>query len=390
MKNCMFLNGKILVAFLMLVFISTKVDAQKNESLSFSHGPYLQNITETGATIIFNTNKLVVPGVLLKSGDGEFELIQNSNDGLVNVGNNIHKVRIENLKPGQQYEYKLFAKEFLEYHPYKVVYGETINSKTHSFKTFNSNQKKINFTVFCDIHNQADKLAKYLDSNNIEKQDCYFLNGDILSHIEEESQIYSGFLDTCVNRFAAEKPFFYVRGNHETRGKFARELNNYFDFPNDEFYYAVTVGETRFVILDSGEDKPDTKEVYAGLADFDKYRLKQLEWLKNEVASEEFENSKFKIVIVHMPIIKRLRNWHGMKFLAKHFGPVLKEAKIDLMISGHMHENEWIKAKKSGFDYPVIICSNNDYIEAEVNETEISIHLKNLDGEIIDEYKIVK
>ena len=118
--------------------------------------------------------------------------------------------------------------------------------------------------------------------------------------------------------------------------------------------------------------------------------MTQLEWLKKEVLSSEFVNAQFKIVIVHMPIIEDKKNWYGMEFLAEHFGPVLKEANIDLMISGHMHENVWIKATKSGFDYPVMICSNNDYIETVVNETEISIHIKNLDGEIIDEYKIVK
>ncbi len=374
----------------MLVLVLTNINAQEKKSLAFSHGPYLQNVTETGATIIFNTNKLVVPGVLIKSDDGEFELIQNSNDGLVNVGNNIHKVRIKNLKPGQQYQYKLYAKEFVEYYPYKVVYGDTLISKTYAFKTFNPIQKQINFTVFCDVHDRATKLAKYLDSNNIKNQDCYFLNGDILGHIEEEVQIYSGFLDTCVSRFAAEKPFFYARGNHETRGKFARNLKNYLDLPVNKYYYALTIGNTRFVILDSGEDKPDTEEVYAGLANFDEYRLKQLEWLKKEVIGEEFQKAQFKIVIVHMPIIEDKKNWYGMQFLAEHFGPVLKEAKIDLMISGHMHENKWIKATKSGFDYPVMICSNNDYIETVVNETEISIHLKNLQGDIIEEHKIVK
>ncbi len=386
----MFYKGIFFVTFLMLFSVSTKSVAQENESLIFLHEPYLQNVTETGATIIFSTNKLSVPGVLIKSGDGEFELIQNSTDGLVDVGKNIHKVRIENLKPGQQYQYKLFAKEFIEYHPYKVVYGKTINSETYSFKTFNSNPKQINFTVFCDIHDQADKLGKYLDSNDIEKQDFYFLNGDILGHIEEEAQVYAGFLDTCISRFAAEKPFFYTRGNHETRGRFARNLKNYLDLPDNHFYYAVSIGNTRFIILDSGEDKPDTEEVYAGLADFDKYRLKQLEWLKKELVSKEFKKAQFKIVFVHMPIIKNKDNWYGMEFLAEHYGPVIKKAQIDLMISGHMHKNEWIDAQKSAFNYPVIICSNNDYLEAEVDKTGISIQIKNLDGDIIAEHKTEK
>lgn len=364
--------------------------AQENEALTFSHGPYLQKVSETGATIIFTTNKLVVSGILLKSGGGEFELIQNSRDGLIAVGDNIHKIRIENLESGKQYEYKLFASEILNYQPYKCTYGDTLVSENFKFKTFNPDDKRINFTVFCDIHDNVEKLTKYLDSNDIENQDFYFMNGDILGHIEEEAQLFSSFIDTSVSRFATEKPFFYARGNHETRGKFARELNNYLDLPNDKFYYAQTIGNTRFVVLDGGEDKPDTTQAYSGLADFDKYRLEELEWLKEEVAGDDFKSAQFKIVIVHMPIYINDRNWYGMAFLAEHFGPVLKSAGVDLMISGHRHRNQWVKKEESGFDYPVIVCSNNNYIEAEVNENGISIHLIDLDGQIVDKYVIEK
>ncbi|NQU52317.1 MAG: metallophosphoesterase [Bacteroidetes bacterium] len=379
-----------LMIFLIPFLLGNYCFAQENEVLTFSHGPYLQNVSETGATICFNTNRLVVPGVMIKSGNNDFELKVSSTDGLVNVGNHIHKVRIENLKPGQLYEYKLVAKEIEEYYPYIVVFGDTLISKSYSFKTFSTTQKQVNFTVFCDIHDQATKLAKYLDSNAIEKQDCYFLNGDILGHIEEEAQVYSSFLDTCIRKFASEKPFYYARGNHETRGKFARQLKNYLDLPDNKYYYGLTIANTRFVILDGGEDKPDTTTVYAGLADFDNYRLKELEWLKKEVVSEEFVNAQFKIVIVHMPIKQDKKNWYGMAFLAEHFGPVLKESKIDLMISGHTHKNAWIKSNDSGFGYPVMISSNNNYIEAQVNKSEISIQLKDLDGKIVDEYVVGK
>lgn len=381
---------KLSILLFALLIISNSSWAQENIALAFSHGPYLQNVTETSVTICFNTNKLVVPGVLIKLGNKDFELKVSSTDGLVNVGNHIHKVRIENLKPGQQYEYKLVATEINEYHPYKVVFGDTLISKSYSFKTFDRTAKVVDFTVFCDIHDKAAKLAKYLDSNTIEDQDCYFLNGDILGHIEEEAQVYSSFLDTCISRFASEKPFFYARGNHETRGKFARQLINYLDLPDNKYYYGLTIGNTRFVVLDSGEDKPDTEEVYAGLADFDYYRLKELEWLKKEVISEEFVNAQFKIVIVHMPVIKNKKNWYGMKFLAEHFGPVLKESKIDLMISGHTHKNAWIKSNKSGFGYPVIISSNNNYIEAQVNKNKLFIYLKDLDGKVVGEYMVEK
>lgn len=364
--------------------------AQEAEGLSFTHGPYLQNVSETAATIIFTTDRLVAPGIMIRTGNGPFELVQNSHEGLIDVGDNVHKVRLENLKPGQEYEYKLFAAEIKEYLPYKCTFGDTLLSETYRFQTFNVDMNQVNFTVFCDIHDRAYKLAKYLNANDIEKQDCYFLNGDILGHIEEERQLYSSFLDTCVSHFASQKPFFYVRGNHETRGKFARQLKNYLEFSDDKFYYAQTIGPVRFVVLDGGEDKPDDSKEYSGLVDFDAYRLEELEWLEKEVASEEFKNADFKIVIIHMPIIQNKKNWYGMAFLAEHFGPVLQDAGIDLMISGHTHKNAWIESGKSGFDYPVMISSNNHFIEAEANEKEVSLILKNIDGEVEKKYQVQK
>lgn len=384
------IKSKYLLTALLLIFSVKHSWAQDEQGLKITHGPYLQNVTETGATLVFTTNKLVVPGIMIRSGDGEFELIQNSHEGLMDVGDNIQKVRIENLDPGKAYEYKLFACEIKEYRPYKCTFGDTLLSQTYNFKTFDSKHDRVNFTVFCDIHDRADKLSKYLQSNAIEKQDCYFLNGDIMGYIVEERQLFSSFLDTCVSNFASEIPFFYARGNHETRGKFARQLKDYLEFPDDRYYYAQTIGPVRFIVLDGGEDKPDDSKEYSGLVDFDPYRLEELDWLKKEVVSDEFKDATVKVVIIHMPIIERKKNWYGMAFLAEHFGPVLQEAGIDLMISGHTHQNAWIDAKKSGFDYPVMISSNNNYIEAEVTKDEISLILKSVDGQVEKEYIIEK
>jgi len=47
-----------------------------------------------------------------------------------------------------------------------------------------------------------------------------------------------------------------------------------------------------------------------------------------------------------------------------------------------------IEAGESGFEYPVIICSNNNYLEAGVNGSKISIKLKEPDGKLVKEYEV--
>ena len=70
---------------------------------------------------------------------------------------------------------------------------------------------------------------------------------------------------------------------HETRGAYARNFSHYFAGPNGKFYYAFTYGPVRFIVLDCGEDKPDTDVEYSGLIDFDSYMLQQKDWLSREI-----------------------------------------------------------------------------------------------------------
>jgi predicted phosphodiesterase len=231
-------------------------------------------------------------------------------------------------------------------------------------------------------------LSRFLDHNDIEKQDFYVFNGDIINYISDPEFPYKAFIDTIVNRFAAEKQFFFVRGNHETRGTYAKDFKQFFDFPDDKYYYSRDIGPAHIIFLDAGEDKPDNSEAYFGMADFDRYRLEQLEWLKKDIQSDGFRNASFRIVIIHMPVIEKKNNWYGMAFLAEHYGPVLQKAGIDLMISGHTHENALITENKSGFGYPVWIASNHNFTEVTVDRSRIELKLKDIKGKVNETFTV--
>ncbi|WP_372934051.1 metallophosphoesterase [Mariniphaga sediminis] len=381
-------NLKVCAGIVLLLLGTQVIRAEENKSVTINHGPYLQNVSQNTISVVFSTDALVVPGVMLYGKGEKPVVIKNSHDGLIDVGEGIHKVEISGLKPGTSYSYKAFGIKVVDYQPYKCVFGDTVYSALGTFKTVEPDKEGIKFTVFNDVHDKAWKIGKYLDHNAIDKQDFYILNGDILGHIDEEAQMYSSFIDTCVSRFAQNIPFFYVRGNHETRGAYARELKKFLVLDNDSYYYAFSRGPARFVVLDGGEDKPDDNIEYSGLADFDAFREKQLEWLKREIAGREFLDAEVKIVVIHMPIIENKENWYGMAQLAEHYGPVLRDAGIDLMISGHTHTNEWIDSEKSGFGYPVIICSHEDFLEVELDATMIKCEVKGMDGKVVQSQHI--
>lgn len=383
------MKNKLLLLCLFLVFtLKSTSQVIDNENLKITHGPYLQNLGAEGVTIIWTTNRPAIPGVILTGSSGEKRIVRNSNDGIINGGGTLHKVRIDGLEPGRSYKYSLSSVQILKYQAYKIYYGDTLTRKAESFTTPSSKSESIKFLVINDVHENSAKLGSYLRNSKVADKNFCFFNGDMVDYLQNNNQLFKGFIDTATAYFASGKPFYYVRGNHETRGYRARNLKNYFDFKDDRFYYSFDNGPVHFIVLDCGEDKPDNNRYYYGLADYDSYRLQELEWLKEEVKSDAFRNAKWKIVVVHMPVIKEEKPDYGMKFLADNFGPVIQSAGIDLMISGHTHRNTFYESAKSGFGYPVLVNSNNSFVEIVVDTQSVRAYVKDLTGKVITDYQI--
>ncbi len=261
-------------------FWAMVVMAQPGRELVITHGPWLQNVTSSEATVMWTTSQPAVPGILLSSDGVSYDLIQNSSDGMINAGDTLHKVRIQGLKPGETYLYKVYSRSIDVFEPYKITYRDTLISTPVSFRTASQEAPEVSFIVLNDVHGRTDKMAGYINNTAIEDPDFYVFNGDMIDYFQSKDQIFKGFLDTAVFYFAKSTPFIYVRGNHEARGMYARYFKDFFDFEYDRFYGSFRWGPVQFLVLDCGEDKPDDNQYYFQLAAYDNYRLTQLEWLK--------------------------------------------------------------------------------------------------------------
>jgi acid phosphatase type 7 len=368
---------KIAIVAIAVMGQTGKLTAQE---LAISHGPWLQNLTGTGITVMWTTNHPSVPAVLISSDGVTFKPVQNSTDGMIDAGDTLHKVRVEGLMPGKEYFYQVYSRSIDVFQAYKITYKDTLVSAIHRFRTIDPASTTVSFTVLNDVHENSAKMAGYLENSSIKNPDILFFNGDMIDYLQNRSQIFEGFLDTAVHYFAKSTPFVYVRGNHEARGRLARQFKDYFDYPEDRFYGSFRMGPVQFLILDCGEDKPDDNQYYFQLADYDRYRLQQLDWLKNEIVKPEFTTARFRVVIIHMPVIKGSDQWHGMKVLAEEFGPVLSTAGIDLMLSGHTHKFSALSPSEAGFGYPVVVASNNNFIEVKVDKSRMVVVVRDTEG----------
>ena len=361
-----------------------------NDNFVVTHGPWLQNMTSTGVTIVWTTNKPAIPGITITGTDGSKRFIRNSHHGNIDGGGMEHKVRVEGLAPGTAYKYALNSVQVLKYQAYRVYYGDTLAGKQITFVTPPATSGKVNFTIFNDVHELSGKMGSYLRHNNIPLQDFYFFNGDMINYLQETEQLYRGFIDTAVFYFASVKPFYYIRGNHEARGYAARDLKNHFDYKDDRFYYSFDMGPVHFVVLDCGEDKPDNSKEYFGLADFDSYRQEELAWLKEEVKSDAFKKAGHRIVMIHMPVVKAEKQNYAMTWLSANFGPLLRDAGVDMVFSAHTHRNTFYEKDKSGFGYSLLVNSSDSFVEVEADNLRIKAVVKDVNGKVISEYEVKK
>lgn len=358
------------------------------------HGPYLQNLGPDEVTVVWVTDVATLGWVEIAPDDGKsFYNVPRTRyfDAPYGVKEEtrVHKVRVSKLQPGTTYRYRAYAQEVAEHKGNFVSYGKTVATdpyQTLTFKTSDPKVTSIEFAVVNDIHGDNDKLKDLIGQCNLDKTDFFIFNGDMVSVSESEEQIFKGFMDTACVMFASKVPMYYARGNHETRGAMATKYKNYFSPAADHLYYTFRQGPALFVILDCGEDKPDTDIEYYGITDYDNYRTVQAEWLADVVNSQEYKEAPFKIVVCHMP---PENGWHGSVDLLEKMVPILNENTPDAMICGHLHKH-YIREANSDIKFPVLINDNQSIIKAKVNPSSFSVKFLDRSGKQTDSFEIKK
>lgn len=362
---------------------------QHNEH-RFLTPPYLQVLTSSGVDIVFLTSNRAYSWV--EYGEDQLEQkAQEESDGFIEAYQRINVIRIRNLKPGTTYKYRIVSKEISSFKPYELVYGKQITSEQYSFITPVEDAESVTCLVFNDIHDRPHSFKDLMAVRGEKSYDFAFLNGDMFDYQEDEQQIIDHLLLPVTAQFASEKPFIMSRGNHETRGKFRREFKDYFSYPTDKYYYSFKQGPVYWIILDTGEDKPDDHPVYAGIVDFDGYRREQALWLEQVVQRKEYRQATYRVVMMHIPPFHS-GDWHGTTHCREVFDPIFNDNNVDLVISGHTHRYG-VHPPSEEHSYPIIIGGgpkegNRTIIHVEANQRNLAIEMKRDDGQVVGEYVI--
>lgn len=346
------------------------------------YGPWVHNVDEHGFNVLWVTEKPSLDYVEIAPDDGTaFQAMPRQRYYEVKNGRRparrYHCVRVDSLEPGTRYRFRIVGKELTDdSDPYRLVFGklELISSgkRTCSVRTLDASADTCRFSMLNDIHFQDARFTALAKPIDPDKTDFLVLNGDIVS--------YSQQIDTFVKhtimpirRQAERIPLIFARGNHEGRGADFDKVYDLFPTPTGEFWYSFRQGPAAFIVLDGGEDKPDSSHEYAGMADYDSYRARETEWLLQAVKEPSFVNAPVKICLIHMPTVNYPDSWYSQIWITEHWAPILEQAGIDLMLSAHHHK--WIcsEAGKDGKGYPVLINSNLERMDVVITQAGIDV-----------------
>ncbi|WP_207436044.1 purple acid phosphatase family protein [Sabulibacter ruber] len=367
--------------------IAAPVSAAKFE---FSTAPYLQNLTEQDVHIMFLTNQNAFSWVEY----GEERLNQKAfahSDGFIQANNQLNSVQLKGLKPGTKYQYRVVSKQIVKFDPYDLQYGEEIASQVFRFETRDPEAASVSCLILNDIHDRPHSFGHLLSLNKERPYEFVALNGDMFDYQTDERQIIDHLLKPCTNVFASEFPFLMIRGNHETRGKFARNFKDYFAYEDNEYYFSFKQGPVHWIVIDSGEDKEDNHPEYGHIVDFDRFRERQAEWLEKELQQKKFKNCKYRVVLMHIPPF-HAGNWHGTMHCRQLFHPLFEKHKVDMVISGHTHRYG-IHPPSQEHAYPIIIGGgpkegNRTVIQFEANREFLIVNMIKDSGETVGTYRV--
>lgn len=377
---------------LLSFFVSAlTLSAIAQSKLQIAHGPYLQEVTQDGATVVFLTSEKSFSWVELKphgASDAQATRCYTSRDGLKAADNTFNSVRVESLTPGKKYDYRIISKEIRSFQPYKVVFGDSIATQWHTFSTIDPQKKGASIFITSDMHCDAAKLEKLLNLADYKTCDAFFYAGDMMNYMDHPETPFTSFIDLSTRLFASSIPFEVVRGNHETRGNLARTFSSYFPKKNGKIYGSYLLGDIMVVMLDSGEDKAENHWVYAGLTDYDAYRTEQAQWLKALVKSKAYKKAKYHIVISHFPMVmgqewKDEKTWVGWEDAIRKFRPILNDAKVDLLISGHTHRYFYHDKGADDNTFPVLEQGGDCAARLDIHNGTVQLKVIDTNGKVL-------
>jgi predicted phosphodiesterase len=269
---------------------------QPTAATAIIKGPYLQNLSPTAVTLMWETDG---------PGDSSVSVTAESQWKYAGERGAVHEVRLSDLSPGTSYSY--------------VVRSEEVTSERFTFHTPPESAHSLRFVAYGDTRTQPLEHWRVARAIAQTKPQFVLHTGDLVGAGKVYDNWEGDFFQPAADLLAGTC-LFPVLGNHES------EAHWYYDFfaPPGEVksWYDFRWGPAYFLALDSEKPFDPASEQYA--------------WLQQRLASEACREARWRFALWHQPAYSSGPHG-GSEALRKHVVPLLVEAKFDMVFAGHDH-----------------------------------------------------
>jgi predicted phosphodiesterase len=191
-------------------------------------GPVLLRVSEDRAALMWET-EIAGPGKVLYGKvnvlDGEVttEPIQ-VEYGINKKAAFIHKTWLEDLQPGQAYNYRVTSQKVPVLQRIVTLGRSRIQSKVYEFRTVPEDTNEVTFLVYGDSRTKPKVHRRVVEQMLDKKADFVVHSGDLVSSGDHYEQFGPQFFEP-VKGLAETVPFYIAKGNHEgKKGNFEKLL----------------------------------------------------------------------------------------------------------------------------------------------------------------------
>lgn len=300
-------------------------------------------------------------------------------------------VDIKNLEPNTTYYYRTVTTSLdFKTARYKNVpnRGTPHRSSIYKFRTFPSKSDSASFAVINDTHGYTSVIHTLFAKLQKNAEDAVIWNGDVYDFTTPESVTEQTLDMVGPKGYATQTPIVFAYGNHDVRGEYAIDTEKVIPTREGRRYFTFQNGPIQFMVLDTGEDKPDSHEYLALLTDFARYRSEQREWIAKEIEREEWKRAAFRVIICHIPLFgpwncpDGRNKWHDL----------LVKGKADLMISGHTHKHAF-HGPSNERPYPLLVGGGPrpheaTLIRGQAKTGKLDLHLEMFSGKNVGKWTL--
>jgi len=315
---------KYLVSWLTVTLLATagfSKNVTATEAPEIIAGPYLQHVTQTSMTIMWETNQPCTSVVEY----GQAEWLKKDDPtplkNMVEENNNktIHELDLKGLNVQTDYFYRVSSVN---------AESEKAASEIYSFQTAVRNESSFAFVVIGDNRTYPERFAKVTARAWAERPNFVVNVGDVVTNGNVKEQWINEYLGPAAD-LMRRVPTYVAIGNHERNADW---YYKYVSYPKPENYYSFDYGNAHFSIIDSNNNLSPNSE--------------QFNWLSKDLSRSK---ARWKFVFHHHPPYSSDENDYGDTYKGKsklgdmnvrQLVPLYEKNKVDIVWYGHIHDYE--------------------------------------------------